>query len=139
MDDKRTVIDHIGVGVRDFEESLDFYSRALAPLGFERVAFLDEDNRAAAFGVSGRDDFWIHEGRPAGRMHVAFDSHSPDAVDAFHAAAIEAGARDNGAPGLRPEYSATYYAAYVLDPNGNNIEAVFHGDAPSQKGQPLRR
>jgi catechol 2,3-dioxygenase-like lactoylglutathione lyase family enzyme len=133
------VIDHIGVGVRDFEESLDFYSRALGPLGFERVAFIDADNRSAGFGVHGRDDFWIHEGRPTGRMHVAFAAEPRDAVDAFHAAALEAGARDNGAPGVRAEYSDTYYAAYVLDPNGNNIEAVFHGDAPSQKGQPLPR
>jgi catechol 2,3-dioxygenase-like lactoylglutathione lyase family enzyme len=129
------VIDHIGVGVRDFEESLDFYGRALAPLGFEQVAFIDADNRAAGFGVDGRDDFWIHEGRPAGRAHIAFDADSRDAIDAFHAAALEAGGRDNGAPGLRTEYSDTYYAAYVLDPNGNNIEAVFHGDAPSRKGQ----
>jgi catechol 2,3-dioxygenase-like lactoylglutathione lyase family enzyme len=129
------VIDHIGVGVRNFEASLDFYTRALAPLGFERVALIDADNRSAGFGIHGRDDFWIHEGRPVGRAHVAFDSGSRDAVDAFHAAALEAGARDNGAPGLRPEYSETYYAAYVLDPNGNNIEAVFHGDAPSRKGQ----
>jgi catechol 2,3-dioxygenase-like lactoylglutathione lyase family enzyme len=134
MGDRARVIDHIGVGVRDFEESLDFYGRALAPLGFEQVALIDADNRAAGFGVRGRDDFWIHEGRPAGRMHVAFDAESRDAVDAFHAAALEAGGRDNGAPGVRPAYSDTYYAAFILDPNGNNIEAVHHGDAPSRKG-----
>jgi catechol 2,3-dioxygenase-like lactoylglutathione lyase family enzyme len=139
MGDKARVIDHIGIGVRDFEESLDFYTRALAPLGFERVAFIDEDNRSAGFGANGRDDFWIHEGRPLGRMHVAFDAENQAAVDAFHAAAVSAGARDNGPPGLRPAYSDTYYAAFVLDPNGNNIEAVFHGDAPSRKGQPLPR
>jgi catechol 2,3-dioxygenase-like lactoylglutathione lyase family enzyme len=129
------VIDHIGVGVRDFEASVEFYARALAPLGFEQVAFIDADNRAAGFGIAGRDDFWIHEGRPAGRAHIAFEGESREAVDAFHAAALEAGARDNGAPGVRTEYSDTYYAAYVLDPNGNNIEAVFHGDAPSHKGR----
>ena len=133
------VIDHIGVGVRNFDESLDFYTRALAPLGFEQVAFVDADNRAAGFGVRGRDDFWIHEGRPLGRMHVAFDSESREAVDAFYEAALAAGGRDNGAPGVRPEYSDSYYAAYVLDPNGNNIEAVFHGDAPTQKGLSLPR
>jgi catechol 2,3-dioxygenase-like lactoylglutathione lyase family enzyme len=132
--DRPRVIDHVGVGVRDFEESLDFYAKALAPLGFERVAFVDADNRAAGFGVRGRDDFWIHEGRPVGRMHIAFDAESHEAVDAFHAQAIEAGGRDNGEPGIRPEYSDTYYAAYVLDPNGNNIEAVFHRDAPAHKG-----
>jgi catechol 2,3-dioxygenase-like lactoylglutathione lyase family enzyme len=134
MEEPLRVIDHIGIGVRNFEESLDFYTRALAPLGFERVAFIDADNRAAGFGVGGRDDFWIHEGRPAGRMHVAFDSATREAVDAFHAAALEAGARDNGSPGLRPEYSETYYAAYVLDPNGNNIEAAFRGNVPTHKG-----
>jgi catechol 2,3-dioxygenase-like lactoylglutathione lyase family enzyme len=133
MGERLRVIDHIGVGVRSFEQSLDFYTRALAPLGFQRVSLVDADNRSAGFGVRGRDDFWIHEGRPLGRVHVAFDSESREAVDAFHAAAVEAGGRDNGAPGPRPEYSDTYYAAYVLDPNGNNIEAVFHGDAPSRK------
>jgi catechol 2,3-dioxygenase-like lactoylglutathione lyase family enzyme len=139
MGEHPRVIDHIGVGVRDFEESLDFYGRALAPLGLERVAFIDADNRSAGFGVRGRDDFWIHEGRPAGRMHVAFDADSREAVDAFHAAALYAGGRDNGAPGVRGEYSDTYYAAYVLDPNGNNIEAVFHGDAPSRRGRSVPR
>jgi catechol 2,3-dioxygenase-like lactoylglutathione lyase family enzyme len=135
MGDRPRVIDHIGVGVRDFEQSMDFYTRALAPLGFEQVGFVDTDNRSAGFGVAGRDDFWIHEGRPVGRMHVAFESESREAVDAFHAAALEAGGRDNGEPGVRLEYSATYYAAYVLDPNGNNIEAVFHGEAASLKGR----
>jgi len=125
---ERQLIDHIAFGVRDYEASKTFYERALAPLGIELTAEVDADNRAAAFGLEGRDDFWIDEGRPLGRMHVAFEAASTDEVDAFHAAALEAGARDNGAPGLRPQYHATYYAAYVLDPNGNNIEAVFHGD-----------
>lgn len=139
MGNRARVIDHIGIGVRDFEASVEFYSRALAPLGFELVAQVDDDNRAAAFGLRGRDDFWIHEGRPAGRMHVGFDAESREAVDAFHAAAIEAGARDNGAPGLRPEHSESYYAAYVVDPNGNNIEAVFHGSAPPLLGHSVPR
>jgi catechol 2,3-dioxygenase-like lactoylglutathione lyase family enzyme len=124
----RLLIDHLAVGVRDYEQSRTFYQRALAPLGIEMVAEVDADNRAAGFGRDGRDDFWIDEGRPLGRMHVAFAAVSSDEVDAFHAAALEAGGRDNGAPGLRPEYSGSYYAAYVLDPNGNNIEAVFHAD-----------
>jgi catechol 2,3-dioxygenase-like lactoylglutathione lyase family enzyme len=139
MEGKRLVIDHIGVGVRDYEESLDFYSRALAPLGLELVAETGTDNRAAGFGYKGRDDFWIHEGRPLGRMHVAFEAQSREQVDAFHAAAVEAGARDNGAPGVRPQYSATYYAAYVLDPNGNNIEAVHHGEASGESGHEVAR
>ncbi len=139
MEGKRLVIDHIGIGVRDYEQSLDFYSRALAPLGLELVAETGADNRAAGFGYRGRDDFWIHEGRPLGRMHVAFEAQSREQVDEFHSAALDAGARDNGAPGVRPEYSATYYAAYVLDPNGNNNEAVHHGDAASEKGHGVAR
>jgi catechol 2,3-dioxygenase-like lactoylglutathione lyase family enzyme len=139
MEGKRLVIDHIGVGVRDYEESVAFYSAALGPLGLELVAETDTDNRAAGFGYRGRDDFWIHEGRPAGRAHIAFEAQSQEQVDGFHAAAIDAGGRDNGPPGLRGEYSATYYAAYILDPNGNNIEAVFHGGAPSEKGHRVAR
>jgi catechol 2,3-dioxygenase-like lactoylglutathione lyase family enzyme len=124
--DRQRVIDHVGVGVRDFEQSLDFYTRALAPLGFERVALVDADNRSAGFGVHGRDDFWIHEGRPVGRMHVAFDAESHEAVDAFHADAIAAGGRDNGAPGIRAKYHPHYYGAFVFDPDGHNVEAVCH-------------
>jgi catechol 2,3-dioxygenase-like lactoylglutathione lyase family enzyme len=139
MEGKRLVVDHIGVGVRDYDESVAFYSRALAPLGLELVAETGSDNRAAGFGYMGRDDFWIHEGRPVGRAHIAFEAQSREQVDGFHAAGVEAGGRDNGAPGTRTEYSATYYAAYVLDPNGNNIEAVFHGEAPSEKGHRVAR
>jgi len=134
MSHRRVVIDHLGVGVRDYEESRAFYSRALAPLGFELVAETGADNRAAGFGADGFDDFWIHEGRPLGRMHVAFAADNQEQVDAFHAAALEAGGRDNGPPGIRPEYSDAYYAAFVLDPNGNNIEAVFHADEPGHMG-----
>jgi catechol 2,3-dioxygenase-like lactoylglutathione lyase family enzyme len=139
MEGKRLVVDHIGVGVRDYDESLAFYSAALAPLALELVAETGTDNRSAGFGYMGRDDFWIHEGRPVGRAHIAFEAQSPEQVDAFHAAAIEAGGRDNGAPGVREEYSSTYYAAYILDPNGNNIEAVFHGEAPTEKGHRVAR
>jgi catechol 2,3-dioxygenase-like lactoylglutathione lyase family enzyme len=135
----KLVIDHLGIGVRDYEESRAFYEKALGPLGLALVAEVEADNRAAGFGRDGRDDFWIHEGRPLGRMHLAFEAQSHEQVDAFHAAALEAGGRDNGSPGLRPEYSATYYAAYILDPNGNNIEAVFHGEAASEEGNPLPR
>jgi catechol 2,3-dioxygenase-like lactoylglutathione lyase family enzyme len=136
---KRLVIDHIGVGVRDYEESVEFYSQTLAPLGLELVAETETDNRSAGFGYRGRDDFWIHEGRPVGRSHIAFEAQNQEQVDDFHAAGLEAGGRDNGAPGLRREYSSSYYAAYILDPNGNNIEAVFHGDAPSEKGHRVAR
>src|SRR5690348_15866779 len=136
MKGARLVIDHIGVGVRDYDESVAFYTAALAPLGIELVAETGQDNRAAGFSYKGRDDFWIHEGRPAGRSHIAFEAQAQEQVDAFHAAALEAGGRDNGAPGIRTEYSDTYYAAYILDPNGNNIEDVFHCAEPMQKGVP---
>jgi catechol 2,3-dioxygenase-like lactoylglutathione lyase family enzyme len=127
----RRVVYHIGIGVRDFEDSLAFYRRALRPLGLELIGELDTDNRAAAFGFVGQDDFWIYEGRPVGRVHVAFQSPSRHAVDEFHAEALAAGGRDNGAPGMRAERAADYYAAYVLDPNGNNIEAVWRaGEEP---------
>ena len=139
MEGKRLVIDHIGVGVRDYDESIAFYTATLAPLGLELVAETGTDNRAAGFGYKGRDDFWIHEGRPVGRSHIAFEAQSHGQVDAFHAAALEAGGRDNGAPGVRSEYSPSYYAAYILDPNGNNIEAVFHGEAPTDKGHRVAR
>jgi catechol 2,3-dioxygenase-like lactoylglutathione lyase family enzyme len=99
MEGKRLVVDHIGVGVRDYDESVAFYSRALAPLGLELVAETGTDNRAAGFGYMGRDDFWIHEGRPVGRAHIAFEAQSREQVDGFHAAGVEAGGRDNGAPG----------------------------------------
>jgi catechol 2,3-dioxygenase-like lactoylglutathione lyase family enzyme len=139
VEGKRLVIDHLGIGVRDYEESLEFYSHALAPLGIELVAETPTDNRAAGFGYGDRDDFWIHEGRPLARVHLAFEAESREQVDAFHAAALEAGGRDNGAPGVRPQYSPTYYAAYVLDPNGNNLEAVFHGEDPTRKGHLVAR
>ncbi|MFL5826080.1 MAG: VOC family protein [Thermoleophilaceae bacterium] len=121
------MIYHVGIGVRDFEESLAFYSRALKPLGIELVQQRDTDNRAATFGSDGQDDFLIFEGRPQARVHIAFRSSSRGAVETFHAEAIAAGGRDNGPPGVRGEYAADYYAAYVLDPNGNNIEAVWRG------------
>jgi catechol 2,3-dioxygenase-like lactoylglutathione lyase family enzyme len=127
---RRRVVYHIGIGVRDYEESLAFYRRALKPLGVELVSELDADNRAAAFGFVGQDDFWIYEGRPVGRVHVAFESPSREAVDEFHAEALAAGGRDNGAPGIRAERAADYYAAYVLDMNGNNIEAVWRERTP---------
>ncbi|HEX8855024.1 MAG TPA: VOC family protein [Thermoleophilaceae bacterium] len=121
------VIYHVGIGVRDFDESLEFYSRALKPLGIELVERREMDNRAAVFGAGGQDDLLIFEGRPQARVHIAFQTTSREEVDAFHSEAIAAGGRDNGAPGVRTEYAADYYAAYVLDPNGNNIEAVWRG------------
>ena len=97
---------------------------ALAPLGY---AMLMEFEQFAGFGVAPKPDFWIGHGAPNGpRVHVAFRADSRAIVDAFHKAAIAAGGRDNGPPGLRPHYHDNYYGAFVLDPDGHNIEAVCH-------------
>jgi len=123
------MLDHIGIAVADFATSRDFYLRALAALGFEKlVEFPKADGGAAdGFGAGGKPFFWIATGdRPKGGLHVAFAADSRAEVDEFYKAAIEAGARDNGAPGLRPHYHEHYYGAFVLDPDGNNIEAVCH-------------
>ena len=88
-----------------------------------------ESSQGPGFAIEGGGDFWIGEGEPpAAPVHVAFAAADRATVDKFHRAAVEAGGRDNGAPGLRPHYHAGYYAAFVIDPDGNNVEAVFHGD-----------
>jgi len=122
------MLDHVSLGVSDFARSRAFYDRALAPLGL-KVLFGDD----ATFGGYGdsRPFFWIGqpEADPSARAHVAFTAGDRRAVDAFYAAAMAAGGRDKGAPGLRPQYHADYYGAFVLDPDGNNIEAVCHAPA----------
>ena len=128
MAERRVVIDHLKIGVRDLERSRAFYRAALEPLGFGELGPWSEEQREIAFGPSGYDDFAISSQYPAGgQVHVAFSADSREAVDAFHAAALAAGGRDNGGPGERPEYSPGYYGAFVLDPDGHNVEAVFHG------------
>ena len=119
------MFDHVIIDVADLERARRFYERALGPLGYELV--MESDGRFA-FGRDGRPDFWIADrgtGAASG-VHLAFTAKDHAAVDAFHREAIAAGARDNGAPGIRPHYHATYYAAFVIDPNGHNIEAVHH-------------
>ena len=124
---RRLVIDHVSVGVSDLERSRAFYRRALAPLGFDEREPWQEGVREATFGLEGCADFAISLEYPTGApIHVAFAAESREAVDSFHAAALAAGGRDNGAPGPRPEYSERYYGAFVLDPDGNNIEACHH-------------
>lgn len=120
------MIDHVGFAVRDYTRSKAFYERAVAPLGVGLA--MEPAGLAAGFGNAGRPFFWIEAtGEPIrGRLHVAFAAESREQVDAFHAAALKAGARDHGAPGLRPIYHPDYYGAYVLDPDGHNIEAVCH-------------
>lgn len=125
------IIDHIGIPVSDYARSKGLYQRVLAPLGIE---LLMEYGEAAGFGRDGKPDFWIGTPRALERassdispVHVAFKATSQELVDEFYRTALEAGARDNGAPGLRPVYHPGYYGAFVLDPDGHNIEAVHHG------------
>lgn len=119
-------IDHICIGVSDVERSRAFYAVALAPLGFaERADGWEAPEEEIEFGTPGSFPFGITARRAvAPGMHVAFAAERRDQVEAFHAAALAAGATDHGAPGLRPQYAAHYYAAFVLDPDGYNVEAV---------------
>jgi catechol 2,3-dioxygenase-like lactoylglutathione lyase family enzyme len=126
---RRVVIDHITIGVSDLGRSRDFYTRALLPLGFSEIPSPEQSE--VEFGLEEASDFAISTAYPTGApVHVAFAADRREQVDAFHAAALAAGGRDNGAPGLRPEYSDIYYGAFVLDPDGHNIEAVYHGASP---------
>jgi predicted lactoylglutathione lyase len=110
--------------VRDIAWSRAFYERALRPFGVRVV----ESSQGPGFAINDQD-FWIMEQEMAAcSVHIAFAATDRETVDAFHAAAVEAGGVDNGRPGLRPHYHSGYYAAFVLDPDGNNVEAVFHGD-----------
>ena len=122
------MLDHIGLEVSDVERSKAFYERALAPLGI--TVLLEPIPQAVGFGEQHdqKPYFWIgtRGGTPNTGVHVAFAVESRELVDAFHAAALEAGATDNGAPGERTIYHPNYYGAYVLDPDGNNVEAVCH-------------
>jgi len=125
------MIDHIGVIVSDFGKSKEFYSRALAPLGYsllmEFPAAVTGHTDVAGFGEPQKPDFWIGQGSPNNPpIHIAFQVSRRASVDAFYHAALAAGGRDNGGPGLRPQYHADYYGAFVLDPDGHNIEAVCH-------------
>lgn len=117
------MIDHISLKVADYARSKAFYTTALAPLGYRPVM---EFGDGCGFGPEGKPMFWIHAGEATTPIHLAFGSPDRKTVDAFHGAAIEAGARDNGAPGLRPHYHPNYYGAFVFDPDGHNIEAVCH-------------
>src|SRR4051794_15238276 len=118
------MLDHLALGVSDLAASRAFYEAALAPLGYE-VVMASEDR--VAFGPTARPIFFLNRREPiVSGAHVAFAARDRDAVEAFHNAALAAGASDDGGPGLRPEYHAHYYGAFVLDPDGNNAEAVCH-------------
>ncbi len=125
------MIDHIGLAVGDIAASTEFYLKALKPLGIAIVLEVSAEqtghSAAVGFGADGKPFFWIGEdAKPSGPMHAAFTAQTRADVDAFYRAALAAGGKDNGAPGLRPQYHADYYGAFVLDPDGNNVEAVCH-------------
>ena len=128
-------IDHIGIPVANCDRSRDFYEQALAPLGFKLTLKMGPQDtisggNAAAFGSEGEEgSFWIGDNEQVGEgIHVAFPAETRDQVDEFYRAAIAAGGKDNGAPGLRRNYSPNYYAAFVFDPDGHNIEAVCYAE-----------
>ena len=133
------VIDHVGIRVSDLARSRRMYEAALAELGFALLGEGEfEDDAYILFGRGTSDDFALHTvGTKPGRdrittgAHIAFRANDAVSVERWHAAAINSGGNDNGAPGLRPEYSGHYYAAFALDPDGNNVEAVFHTPVPA--------
>lgn len=127
------ILDHIGINVSDYDRSKTFYTKAFAPLG---ITLVMEYGKAAGFGRDGKPDFWMGQGTTRFQkpeqvatitpVHVCFVARSRKEVDAFYAAAIAAGGVDNGRPGVRAEYHPNYYGAFVLDPDGHNVEAVIH-------------
>ena len=126
------MIDHLGFGVGDYARAKAFYAAALAPLDYVLVMEVtpeqgESGKAAAGFGAGGKPDFWIgDDGATTPPAHIAVTAPTRGAVDAFYAAALAAGGTDNGAPGLRPQYHTDYYAAFVRDADGHNIEAVCH-------------
>jgi catechol 2,3-dioxygenase-like lactoylglutathione lyase family enzyme len=125
------MLDHVGFAVSDLQKAKQFYQKALAPLGimliYDIKAEQTDGQAYLGFGEDQKPYFWIGTGkRREARLHVAFLAESRKMVDLFYEAALAAGGRDNGAPGLRPHYHQHYYGAFVLDPDGNNIEAVCH-------------
>jgi catechol 2,3-dioxygenase-like lactoylglutathione lyase family enzyme len=126
-----SMIDHLGFPVSDYDRAKSFYTKALAPLGYSVVMEVTQEQNggfpAAGFGADGKPDFWIGgEGGLNKPLHIALLAKDRAAVDAFYSEAMAAGARDNGAPGIRAHYHPNYYAAFVLDSDGHNIEAVSH-------------
>lgn len=128
------MIDHTGFDVSDPQKSRTFYERALAPLGYTVLMEIPTQFTGGAvvlgLGVAPKPDFWLHQGTPqTPRMHIAFRAKTRQQVDEFYRAALEAGGTNNGPPGPRPHYHQDYYGAFVLDPDGHNIEAVCHDPA----------
>ena len=132
------MIDHIGIGVADFARAKRFHATALAPIGYALVmevpASVADGADAAGFGDPGKPDFWIGSENGTARVttppaHIAFRAADRQAVDAFYAAALAAGGKDNGAPGPRPHYHENHYVAFIIDPQGHNVEVVCHAAA----------
>ena len=129
------MIDHVSIGVFDFCRSTAFYDRTLATLGVRRLFDVPQEH-SGGVKVTGYGDahpwFWLAEEHPtSGMMHIAFRAQNHVQVDAFYKAALEAGGTDNGVPGYRPHYHPNYFAAFVLDPDGHNVEAVCHSEGQS--------
>ena len=125
------MIDHAGLHVAEPARSRRFYEQALAPLGYTVLMEIPKEHTGGVvvlgLGVAPKADFWVAEGKvDEPRIHIAFRARNRAEVDAFHRAALAAGGKDNGAPGVRPHYHQHYYGAFVLDPDGHNIEACFH-------------
>ncbi len=128
----RAMIDHIMVRVKDYQASRDFYDVVLAPLGYNRLM---EFGNSSGYGKDGMPSFWIgQQGDPHPRIHIAFSAKDRPSVDAFYETALRLGAKSDGAPGLRENYHPNYYGAFVLDPDGHNIEAVCHLPAKAARG-----
>lgn len=121
------MLDHITLHVNDFAKSKDFYIQALKPLGY--TMGMEFDFEGIGYGgleQEGKPDFWLKSDGVKQEQHLAFMARNREEVDGFYAAALSAGAKDNGPPGIREDYAPNYYAAYILDPDGHNIEAVYH-------------
>lgn len=128
------MIDHTGIHTKDPAKSRAFYEKALAPLGYTVLMEVPKEYTGGlvvlGYGVAPKPDFWVAEGTPEQpKVHTAFRAESRKQVDDFYAAALAAGGKDNGPPGPRPHYHQNYYGAFVLDPDGHNIEAVCHDPA----------
>ena len=119
------MFDHIGLKVKDIAASARFFAAALEPLVFVSD---HHDETSASFGPPGAPALWLSQGDVRSGVHIAFSSHARPAVEAFHAKGLAAGGQDNGPPGPRPDYGPTYFAAFLIDPDGNNVEAVCHGE-----------
>lgn len=130
------MIDHFTLKVSDYSKSKEFYTAALKPLGY---AVVMEFGSLGGFGVAGKPDLWLSQDADNVRpTHFALQAKDRKVVDGFYAAALPAGARDNGPPGIRKDYHPNYYAAFVLDPDGHNLEVVCHSPVREAKRKPAR-